>query len=82
MNILIQFIFESITLCLIGGIVGIFLGIVVGNFAGSFLDASAVIPIDWVLIGVFLCVVIGVTFGTYPAYKAANLDPIESLRYE
>lgn len=82
MNILIQFIFESITLCLIGGIAGIFLGIIAGNFAGSFLDASAVIPIDWVLIGVFLCVVIGVTFGTYPAYKAANLDPIESLRYE
>jgi putative ABC transport system permease protein len=81
-NILIQFIFEAITLSLIGGIVGIVVGVVAGNFAGSFLEASAVIPIDWVIIGVLLCVLIGVTFGTYPAYKAANLDPIESLRYE
>lgn len=81
-NILIQFIFESITLCLLGGIAGIVFGVIVGNLAGSFLDASAVVPLDWVLIGVFLCVLIGVTFGTYPAYKAANLDPIESLRYE
>ncbi|MDQ7818475.1 MAG: ABC transporter permease [Melioribacteraceae bacterium] len=81
-NILIQFIVEAITLSLIGGVVGIFLGILVGNLAGSFLNATAVIPIDWVLIGVFLCILIGVSFGTYPAYKAANLDPIEALRYE
>jgi len=81
-NILVQFIIEAITLCLLGGIVGILLGIFVGNLAGSFLEASAVIPFDWVFIGVILCIVIGVTFGTYPAYKAANLDPIESLRYE
>jgi putative ABC transport system permease protein len=81
-NILTQFIFEAVTLSLLGGIVGIVLGIIVGNFAGSFLDAAAVIPVDWVLIGVFLCVLIGVGFGTYPAYKAANLDPIEALRYE
>ncbi len=81
-NILIQFIIESITLCIIGGIAGILLGIVVGNLAGSFLNASTVIPFDWVFIGVILCIIIGVTFGTYPAYKAANLDPIESLRYE
>ncbi len=81
-NILIQFVFESITLCLIGGIAGIIFGVIAGNLAGSFLEASAVIPMDWVFIGVVLCVVIGVTFGTYPAYKAANLDPIESLRYE
>jgi len=82
LNILVQFIIESITLSLMGGVIGIFLGIVAGNLAGSLLDATAVIPIDWVIIGVVLCVIIGVTFGTYPAYKAANLDPIEALRYE
>lgn len=81
-NILIQFISEAIVLCLGGGIVGIILGIAVGNFAGSLLNATAVIPMDWVLVGVFLCVMIGVIFGTYPAIKASNLDPIEALRYE
>ncbi len=81
-NVLTQFLTEAITLCLLGGIVGIVLGVGVGNIAGSFLNANAVLPIDWILIGVTLCVMIGVVFGTYPAYKAANLDPIESLRYE
>ncbi len=81
-NILTQFIIEAITLSLIGGVIGIILGIIAGNVAGSYLNASAVIPIDWIIIGVLLCIIIGVSFGTYPAYKAANLDPIESLRYE
>ncbi|MCK5086195.1 MAG: peptide ABC transporter permease, partial [Melioribacteraceae bacterium] len=64
------------------GLIGIVLGVAVGNYAGSFLDAPAVLPLDWIIIGVFMCVFIGVVFGTYPAYKAANLDPIEALRYE
>jgi len=81
-NILTQFVIEAITLSLIGGLIGIILGIIAGNVAGSYLEATAVIPIDWVVIGVLLCIFIGVGFGTYPAYKAANLDPIESLRYE
>jgi putative ABC transport system permease protein len=82
LNILVQFMVEAVTLSLMGGLIGIFLGVLAGNFAGSFLKATAVIPLDWVMIGVILCVLIGVTFGTYPAYKAANLDPIEALRYE
>jgi len=81
-TILLQFLIESITLCLIGGFIGIILGIGTGNLAGSFLQATFAIPWDWVIIGIFLCVFIGVLFGTYPAYKAANLDPIEALRYE
>lgn len=81
-NVLVQFLVEAVTLCLIGGLAGIILGVGAGNIAGSLLQASATVPIDWVLIGVFLCVMIGVIFGTYPAYKAANLDPIEALRYE
>jgi len=81
-NVLIQFLIEAITLCVFGGLIGIVLGVAVGNYAGSFLDAPTVLPIDWILIGVFMCVTIGVVFGTYPAYKAANLDPIEALRYE
>lgn len=81
-NILTQFLLEAIALCIFGGIVGIILGVGIGNFAGSFLNAQAAIPYDWVLLGIFLCIIVGVAFGTYPAYKAANLDPIEALRYE
>lgn len=81
-NILFQFLIEAITLCQFGGLIGIVLGVIVGNLAGSFLNAQPTLPMDWIIIGVSLCVLIGITFGTYPAYKAANLDPIEALRYE
>jgi len=81
-SILSQFLIEAITLCLIGGVIGIVLGVGLGNLAGSFLKAEATIPFDWVFIGLGICVLVGVIFGTYPAYKAANLDPIEALRYE
>jgi len=81
-NILFQFLLEAVTLCIVGGFVGIILGVGIGNIAGSFLNAKAAIPYDWVVIGLSLCVFVGVVFGTYPAYKAANLDPIEALRYE
>ena len=81
-NILLQFLMEAIVLCIIGGIIGIFLGVLIGNIAGSFLNAETAIPVDWILIGLTLCIVVGVIFGTYPAYKASNLDPIEALRYE
>jgi len=81
-NILTQFLIEAIALCLVGGVIGILLGVGIGNFAGSFLNAKSAIPYDWVAIGLGLCVFVGVVFGTYPAYKAANMDPIEALRHE
>jgi putative ABC transport system permease protein len=81
-SILMQFLFEAIILCLVGGLVGIIFGVGIGNLAGSFLNAPSAIPIDWVIIGITLCFMVGIIFGTYPAYKAANLDPIEALRYE
>lgn len=80
--ILSQFLIEAILLCLIGGLLGIIIGVGIGNFAGGLLNAKAAIPWEWVMIGLTLCIVVGVIFGTYPAYKAANLDPIEALRYE
>ncbi|MCW9065902.1 MAG: ABC transporter permease [Ignavibacteriaceae bacterium] len=81
-SILIQFLIEAVILCLVGGLAGIIIGIGIGNFAGSFLNAQSAIPYDWVVIGITMCVIVGLIFGTYPAYKAANLDPIEALRYE
>jgi putative ABC transport system permease protein len=81
-TILMQFLFEAVILCFFGGIIGIVIGIGLGNLAGSFLNAQTAIPYNWVVIGLTLCIVVGVIFGTYPAYKASNLDPIEALRYE
>ena len=81
-SIMTQFIMEAIVLCEIGGAIGVVLGIVGGNVAAVLLKMSPVIPVDWVVFGLLICSVVGIIFGTYPAYKAANLDPIESLRYE
>jgi putative ABC transport system permease protein len=81
-NIMTQFILEAIVLCQVGGVLGVVLGILGGNAAAYFLKLSPAIPVDWVLIGLGICSLVGIVFGTYPAYKAANLDPIESLRYE
>jgi putative ABC transport system permease protein len=81
-SILTQFLIEAVILCIIGGVAGIAIGIGIGNFAGSFLSAETAVPYDWIAIGITMCVIVGVIFGTYPAYKAANLDPIEALRYE
>jgi putative ABC transport system permease protein len=81
-NIMTQFIMEAVVLCELGGAIGVILGIAGGNAAAYFMKVPPAIPIDWIIIGLFICSLVGIIFGTYPAYKAANLDPIESLRYE
>ena len=81
-NIMTQFITEAIFLCQVGGIVGIALGIAGGNAAAYFFNVPPVVPVDWAIIGFLVCAAVGVIFGTYPAYKAAQLDPVEALRYE
>ncbi|MGO9482206.1 MAG: ABC transporter permease [Candidatus Kryptoniota bacterium] len=81
-NILIQFLLEAIVLCEVGGVVGILLGLIGGNLAAVALHLHAAFPVDWAIIGLVVCSLVGVTFGVYPAYKAASVDPIESLRYE
>jgi ABC-type antimicrobial peptide transport system permease subunit len=81
-NILTQFLFEAILLCEIGGVIGIALGIGVGNLLGTMLQTPVSIPYDWVVIGIIVCSLIGILFGTYPAFKAAKLNPIDALRYE
>ncbi len=81
-NILIQFLFEAIILCEIGGVAGIIIGVGAGNILASILHTPISIPYDWVVIGLLVCSGIGILFGTYPAYKAAKLNPIDALRYE
>ncbi|MCC6823964.1 MAG: ABC transporter permease [Verrucomicrobia subdivision 3 bacterium] len=81
-NIMTQFIMEAVVLCEVGGAIGVALGILGGNAVAYFMKMPPAIPFDWIAIGLVICSIVGVVFGTYPAYKAANLDPIESLRYE
>jgi putative ABC transport system permease protein len=81
-DILSQFITEAVILCEIGGILGVLLGIGGGNIVSVLTGAPAIIPWDWTVIGLVACSLVGLVFGVYPAWKAANLDPIEALRYE
>jgi len=53
-----------------------------GNALAWYMKVPPAVPFDWIVLGLLICSVVGIIFGTYPAYKAANLDPIESLRYE
>ncbi|SHF49196.1 putative ABC transport system permease protein [Fodinibius roseus] len=77
-----QFLAEAIFICQLGGFIGIALGILAGNGMALWIETDPVIPVWAVLMGFFGMFVIGMLFGVYPAYKAAQLDPIDSLRYE
>lgn len=81
-SILIQFLTEAVVICQIGGVLGIALGILIGNIVTPLLGGSFLIPWGWMFLSFTLCMIVGIVSGFYPAMKAASLDPIEALRYE
>jgi putative ABC transport system permease protein len=81
-NITAQFIMEAVVLSEVGGVIGVVLGILGGNATALYLKLPPAVPLDWAAFGLLICSVVGIVFGSYPAIKAANVDPIESLRYE
>jgi putative ABC transport system permease protein len=77
-----QFLYESIIISLLGAIVGICLGILLGNSFSLLLSTGFVIPWLWLLWGILICTAVGLLAGLYPSIKASRLNPIEALRYE
>lgn len=77
-----QFLSESVTLTLLGGLFGILAGWVIATFVGPMFGVTAVVSITSIVLAASVCAVIGVVFGFYPALRAARMSPIEALRYQ
>ena len=81
-NILVQFLLEAVILCNIGGVIGVLLGFGLGNIVTFFTSFDNNVPMEWAVIGLVFCSVVGIGFGLLPAIKASRLHPIDALRYE
>jgi putative ABC transport system permease protein len=77
-----QFLVEAIVVAQLGGLLGIILGIAIGNGLAMIIGSKFIVPWLWMLLGVGLCFIVALLSGILPAVKASKLDPIESLRYE
>lgn len=81
-DIVIQFLMESIIMTGFAGLIGIFLGIITGNLISAWIKIPPAVDVVTVIASFSISVLLGLIFGVYPAKKAADLDPIEALRYE
>ena len=81
-SIRLQFITESIVICIVGGMLGIILGMIIATVATNMMGYAVSPSITGIVVSVTFSLLIGVFFGYYPANKAAKLNPIEALRYE
>jgi len=77
-----QFLYEAIVIGQLGAVVGIMLGIIIGNGVSLAIGSSFIIPWKWILLGIGLCFGVGIVSGYFPAVKASRLDPIQALRHE
>jgi len=80
--ILIQFLLEAVILCNIGGLIGVAVGFGLGNLVAVFTDFEVHVPLEWAVIGLLFCTVVGLVAGMWPAVRASRLMPIEALQYE
>ncbi len=81
-TILWQFLAEAVIITQVGGVVGILIGMVVGNIVTIIAGGAFLVPWNWIILSFIVCLITGLLSGLYPAVKASRLDPIESLRYE
>jgi putative ABC transport system permease protein len=81
-HVLLQFLFEAVTLAIVGGLIGVVLGIAASEAVGRFLKWPIVVTPTSIALSFGVAAIVGIFFGFYPARKAARLDPIDALRYE
>ena len=81
-SIILEFLFEAILLCILGGLIGVFIGVSLLFIFTLFNDWMFSIPFSAILGSIFFSALVGLFFGIWPAKRAARLDPAVSLRYE
>ncbi len=77
-----QFLTEAMVICVLGGLGGILLGIGLGNLVGRLVDSPFIMPWGWTIMGIIICLLVGLLSGWMPANRAAKMAPVEALRHE